>query len=71
MADHIPGCSCCGETLDPVDLAIRSAWPDALLALTPEQREATWGHDDLRRAEGIGGFVRCHVPHEKERSWPT
>ncbi|WP_153040647.1 hypothetical protein [Actinoplanes sp. TFC3] len=35
MADHLPGCSCCGETLDRVDLAIRSAWPDALLALTP------------------------------------
>ena len=62
VSDHLPGCSCCDGALDPVEFAIRSTWPDALMALPPEEREATWGNGNLRRAEGLGAFVRCLMP---------
>jgi hypothetical protein len=44
------------------DLAVRSTWPDPMLALSPEEREATWGNNHLREAPGIGAFVRCLMP---------
>ncbi|MGW4941631.1 DUF2199 domain-containing protein [Actinoplanes sp. NPDC004185] len=62
MPDHLPDCPCCGGALSPVDFAVRSTWPDPLLALTPPEREATWGNGHLRAAEGIGAFVRCLMP---------
>jgi hypothetical protein len=33
-----------------------------MLELSPQQREATWGNEHLRAAEGIGAFVRCLMP---------
>ena len=33
-----------------------------MLTLTPPEREATWGNEHLRAAEGIGAFVRCLMP---------
>jgi hypothetical protein len=33
-----------------------------MLALTPAEREATWGNQHLRAARGIGAFVRCLMP---------
>ncbi|MEU4243314.1 DUF2199 domain-containing protein [Actinoplanes sp. NPDC026619] len=62
MLDHLPGCSCCGAPLDGVDLDIRSALPDALLALSAEQRASVWGNSDFQRLEGVGGFLRCLMP---------
>jgi hypothetical protein len=62
MLDHLPGCSCCGAPLDGVDLDIRSALPDAFLALSAEQRASAWGNSDFQRLEGIGGFLRCLMP---------
>jgi hypothetical protein len=62
VPDHLPDCPCCGGALSPVDFAVRSTWPDPMLALTPEEREATWGNEHLRAAEGIGAFVRCLMP---------
>ncbi|MET8152992.1 DUF2199 domain-containing protein [Actinoplanes sp. NPDC049668] len=62
MPEHLPDCPCCGGALSPVDLAIRSAWPDAMLALSEPEREATWGNHHLRQADGIGAFVRCLMP---------
>ncbi|WP_148308191.1 DUF2199 domain-containing protein [Actinoplanes friuliensis] len=62
MPDHLPDCPCCGGALSPVDLAVRSAWPDPLLALSERKREATWGNEHLRHANGIGSFVRCLMP---------
>lgn len=62
MLDHLPGCSCCGAPLDGVDLDIRSALPDAILALSPERRASAWGNSDFQRVEGVGGFLRCLMP---------
>ncbi|MEV4349680.1 DUF2199 domain-containing protein [Actinoplanes sp. NPDC049596] len=62
MDDHLPGCSCCGGPLDSVDLDIRSALPDAMLALPAEQRAAAWGNSDMQRLADVGGFVRCLMP---------
>ncbi|WP_307871076.1 DUF2199 domain-containing protein [Micromonospora sp. C51] len=62
MFDHVPGCSCCGEPLDGVDLDIRSSLPDAILALPAEQRASAWGNSDFQRIEGVGGFLRCLMP---------
>jgi hypothetical protein len=58
----VPGCSCCGAPLDGVDLDVRSALPDAILALSPEQRASAWGNSDFQRVEGVGGFLRCLMP---------
>lgn len=58
----MPDCPCCGGALSPVDFAVRSTWPDPMLALLPEERDATWGNEHLRAAEGIGAFVRCLMP---------
>jgi hypothetical protein len=33
-----------------------------MLALSAPEREATWGNEHLRRADGIGAFVRCLMP---------
>jgi hypothetical protein len=33
-----------------------------MLALSPAEREATWGNEHLRAVEGIGAFVRCLMP---------
>ena len=33
-----------------------------MLALSPAEREATWGNEHLRAAGGIGAFVRCLMP---------
>ncbi|AGL20760.1 DUF2199 domain-containing protein [Actinoplanes sp. N902-109] len=62
MADHLPGCSCCGAPLDPVNLAIRTEWPDALKDLPPDRREAIWGDGTLRRDPDLGAFIRCMMP---------
>jgi len=62
VTDHVPGCSCCGAPLDPVDLDIRSALPDAILALPPEEREKAWGNGEFQRVPGVGGFLRCLMP---------
>ncbi len=62
MPDHLPDCPCCGGALSPVDFAVRSTWPDPLLALSLAEREATWGNEHLRAAGGIGAFVRCLMP---------
>jgi hypothetical protein len=62
VPDHLPDCPCCGGTLSPVDFAVRSTWPDPLLALPAADREATWGNEHLRAADGIGAFVRCLMP---------
>jgi hypothetical protein len=62
VLDHVPGCSCCGEPLDGVDLDIRSSLPDAILALPAEQRASAWGNSDFQRIEGVGGFLRCLMP---------
>lgn len=62
MPDHVPGCSCCGASLDPVDFDIRSALPDAMLALPAERRAAAWGNSEFQRLEGVGGFLRCLMP---------
>ncbi|WP_285548696.1 DUF2199 domain-containing protein [Actinoplanes regularis] len=62
MPDHLPDCSCCGTPLDGVEFDIRSELPDALLTLSPEQRESVWGNKDFQRLEGVGGFLRCLMP---------
>lgn len=62
MPDHLPDCPCCGDTLSPVDFAVRSTWPDPLLALSPADRDATWGNEHLREAGDLGAFVRCLMP---------
>ena len=62
MPDHLPDCPCCGGALSPVDFAVRSTWPDPLLALSPAERDATWGNEHLRVADGLGAFVRCLMP---------
>jgi hypothetical protein len=62
MADHLPGCSCCGAPLDPVDLDIRSALPDPILRLSPEQRPSVWGNRNFQQADNVGAFVRCLMP---------
>ncbi|RSM52417.1 hypothetical protein DMB66_40235 [Actinoplanes sp. ATCC 53533] len=62
MPDHLPDCPCCGGTLSPVDFAVRSTWPDPMLALSPEDRDATWGNEHLRAAADLGAFVRCLMP---------
>jgi hypothetical protein len=62
VPDHLPDCPCCGGALSPVDFAVRSTWPDPLLALSTEDREATWGNEHLRVAGELGAFVRCLMP---------
>ncbi|GAA3350599.1 hypothetical protein GCM10020358_77160 [Amorphoplanes nipponensis] len=62
MPDHLPDCPCCGGALSPVDFAVRSTWPDPMLALSAEDREAAWGNEHLKAAEGVGAFVRCLMP---------
>ncbi|WP_080684759.1 DUF2199 domain-containing protein [Salinispora arenicola] len=58
----MPGCSCCGEPLDGVDLDFRSLLPDAIQALPAEQRTSAWGNSDFQRIEGVGGFLLCLMP---------
>jgi hypothetical protein len=62
MADHLPGCSCCGAPLDPVDLDIRLELPDPILALSPEHRSTVWGDRNFQQADGVGAFIRCLMP---------
>ena len=62
MADHLPGCSCCGVPLDPVDLDIRCELPDPVLKLSPERQSAVWGNRNFQQADGVGAFVRCLMP---------
>ena len=62
MPDHLPDCPCCGGALSPVDLAVRSTWPDPMLVLSAEEREGSWGNEHLRAADGVGAFVRCLMP---------
>ncbi|MBU2662492.1 DUF2199 domain-containing protein [Actinoplanes bogorensis] len=62
MPEHPVGCHCCGAPLDGVDLDIRTTLPDAIQALSEEQRAVAWGNSDFQRVEGIGGFLRCLMP---------
>lgn len=58
----MPGCSCCGAPLDPVDLDIRSLLPDPIAALPDEERAGAWGDRNLQLLDGVGAFVRCLMP---------
>jgi hypothetical protein len=62
VPDHLPDCPCCGGALSPADFAVRSTWPDPLLALPPAERDATWGNEHLRAAGERGAFIRCLMP---------
>lgn len=62
MPDHPPGCSCCGSPLDPIDLNIRSALPDPILRLSPQQSATAWGDRNFQQADGVGAFIRCLMP---------
>jgi hypothetical protein len=60
--DHLPDCACCGGSTDPVDLDIRSALPDPVLALPAERREELGDQRSLLRLDDLGAFIRCLMP---------